>query len=226
MSSTGENTMGAASTIGVLALQGDFAAHARGFERLGCVTREVRTPAELEKVDGLVLPGGETTTLIKLMKETGLWDGVLSFSGNGKPIFGTCAGLILLARKVVDPQQDSLGLIDVTVQRNAYGRQVDSFTASGSAQVPTDLTPSVGLDRRATEADLELVFIRAPKITRVGESVSVLALHDGIPVLVRQGSLLAASFHPELSSDLVVESIFEQLVTHTRKKRRRPSATV
>lgn len=218
--------MGTESRIGVLALQGDFAAHARGFERLGCVTQEIRTPAGLDEVDGLVLPGGETTTLIKLMKETGLWEGVLGFSGQGKPIFGTCAGLILLAREVIDPKQESLGLIDVTVQRNAYGRQVDSFTAWGSAQLPDELSTPAGLDVPATESDLEFVFIRAPKIVRVGESVTVLARHDGIPVLVRQGPHLAASFHPELSAGLVVESIFGQLVTQARKPGRRPSATV
>jgi pyridoxal 5'-phosphate synthase pdxT subunit len=125
--------------IGVLALQGDFAAHGTAFARFGCESAEVRKTSELKEVDGLVLPGGETTTLIKLLRETGLWEGLLRHAAGGKPIFGTCAGLILLAKEVVDPPQPSLGLLDVTVQRNAYGRQVDSFETRGALRLPVDL---------------------------------------------------------------------------------------
>ena len=139
-------------TIGVLALQGDFAAHAKALGRLGCRVREVRRPKETEDVDGLVLPGGETTTLLKLLRETGLWDRVRSAPRERRPVFGTCAGLILLADQVSDPVQDSMALLSVSVRRNAYGRQVDSFVVPGSVWVPPDLAASVTRPARSNAA--------------------------------------------------------------------------
>jgi 5'-phosphate synthase pdxT subunit len=151
--------------IGVLALQGDFALHARALEKCGVEAVEVRKPVELDEVDGLIMPGGESTTLLKLMDAWDFVPALEKFHDAGKPIFGTCAGLILLAREVESPKQFSLGLIDVTVERNAYGRQRESFEASGTAK----LGPH--------PIQLEMVFIRAPRIKRVGPRVQVLAEH-------------------------------------------------
>jgi pyridoxal 5'-phosphate synthase pdxT subunit len=186
--------------IGVLALQGDFVLHARALARCGETSGvavevvEVRKPEQLEGLDGLVMPGGESTTLLKLMDAWGFVPALEKFHAGGKPIFGTCAGLILLAREVTSPSQFSLGLIDVGVERNAYGRQRESFEAALAVD---------GLDARFPG-----VFIRAPVVDRVGEAVEVLATHDGHPVLLRQGTIWAATFHPELSGDLRVHQRF------------------
>lgn len=204
--------------IGVLALQGDFEAHARSVTRHGVSVREIRRPAEVEQVDGLVLPGGETTTMIKLMQETGLWDAVGAAPGAGRPVFGTCAGLILLARKVTNPPQASLDLLPVTVERNAYGRQVDSFVEAGEVRVPDDLAAAL---RVGLVVPTEFVFIRAPRITALHGEVEVLARHKGMPVLVRSGLVLGGSFHPELTGDGLVVRLFLAMVAQARSDRPR-----
>jgi 5'-phosphate synthase pdxT subunit len=181
--------------IGVLALQGDFAAHAVALRRLGIEAPEVRKPGQLAGLDGLVIPGGESTTLLRLLRED-LASAVRGFHASGRPIFGTCAGLILLAREVVAPRQASLGLIDVTVERNAFGRQRESFEADGEARLDVGRVP------------LSMVFIRAPRILRAGPEVSVLATWQGEPVLARQGSVLVATFHPELTAEPHVHRYF------------------
>ena len=178
--------------IGVLALQGDFAAHRRAFEEIGAVTQEVRTAAELETVDALVMPGGESTTMMKLLEAEKL-KGPLRLFGQTKPIFATCAGAILVAREVSHPAQESLGLVDIGVERNAYGRQVHSTV--------THIKMEDG-------AELEAVFIRAPIIRRCGPDVHVLARHQGDPVLVSSGRHLIATFHPELTTDRTVQRRF------------------
>jgi 5'-phosphate synthase pdxT subunit len=180
--------------IGVLALQGDFAAHERALVRIGVCAVEVRRAQELEQTEGLIIPGGESTTMLKLIEDEGLLEPIKNYAREGKPIFGTCAGAILLARQVRNPEQPSLNLIDITVERNAYGRQVDSFIA----QVETKLAGE----------PLEAVFIRAPKIEQVGPKVEVLARHKNDPVLVREGKILAATFHPELTEDERVHRLF------------------
>ena len=185
-----------APLVGVLALQGDFEAHARMLERAGAEAVEVRTPAELANVDGLVVPGGESTTMLKLLNETGLKQPLADFAAK-KPIFGTCAGAILLAKEVSNPVQESLGLMDITVERNAYGRQLDSRIVRVRPET----------DALAGE-DLEAVFIRAPIIRRTGGDAKVLACYNGDPVLVEQGRHLVATFHPELSSDDRVHRLF------------------
>ena len=190
--------------IGVLALQGDFALHARALGKCGVEAVEVRKPAELDGVDGLIMPGGESTTLLKLMDAWDFVPAIEKFHNAGKPIFGTCAGLILLAREVESPRQFSLGLIDVTVERNAYGRQRESFEAAGVAR----------LDGHA--APLEMVFIRAPRIRKTGPGVEVLAEHGGEPVMARQGRILVATFHPELTDDTAVHRYFCDLVSRVR----------
>jgi len=190
--------------IGVLALQGDFARHAAALGRCGVEAVEVRRPEELSEVDGLIIPGGESTTLLKLMDEWAFVPALEKFHAASRPIFGTCAGLIVLAREVESPRQFSLGLIDVTVERNAYGRQRESFEASGT----------VTLDGRAHP--LEMVFIRAPRIRRVGVGVETLAEHHGEPVMARQGSVLVATFHPELTDDPAVHRYFCDVVSRAR----------
>ncbi len=173
--------------IGVLALQGDFAAHARALRRLGVAAREVRHALELRELDGLVIPGGESTTLLNLMGDEPWFEELRELHRRGGAILGTCAGAILLARQVEHPRQPGLGLLDATIARNAYGRQVDSFE--------TELrVPALGGPLRA-------VFIRAPRFSSVGPEVEVLAARDGEPVLVRQGCVVAATFHPELAGD-------------------------
>ncbi len=183
--------------IGVLALQGDYEKHARSLERVGAQVSEVRTAAELEACDGLVIPGGESTTMLKLLDREGLFEPLRRF-GAGKPIFGTCAGAILLATKVENPEQVSLGLVDIAVRRNAYGRQLDSRVAS------------IAADGFGT---IEAVFIRAPIILRTGPGVHVLARYEGDPVLVEEGIHLVATFHPELSDDDRVHAYFMKKVT-------------
>jgi len=177
--------------VGVLALQGAFELHQQRLSELGVASRQVRTPRDLIGVDALVMPGGESTTMSKLLTSSGLFDAISELLAAQVPVFGTCAGMILLAAEVEDgrPDQRSFGAIDITVQRNGYGRQVDSFE--------TDLViPALG-----TGATFHGVFIRAPKVVRVGEQVEVLASHDGSPVLLRQGVVCVASFHPELAGD-------------------------
>jgi len=202
--------------IGILALQGDFAAHARAFEREGCLVREVRSPREMGRIDGLVLPGGETTTLIKLIHRNGLWDVIRRAPANRCPLYGTCAGMILLAQEVIDPVQESLGLLPIRVRRNGYGRQVDSFVAAGQVRVPSDLADPKG---PSTISAVDLIFIRAPVIDEILGSVEVLARHDGVPILVRKGGVLAGSFHPELSDQGIVERIFLAMVRRARGER-------
>lgn len=183
--------------IGVLALQGDYEKHARSLERAGAQVSEVRTEAELNAVDGLVIPGGESTTMLKLLDRESLFEPLREF-GATKPIFGTCAGAILLATKVENPEQASLGLVDMGVRRNAYGRQLDSRV--------------VFIDAEGFGA-LEAVFIRAPIILSTGPGVTVLARYNGDPVLVEQGLHLVATFHPELSADDRVHAYFVKKVT-------------
>jgi pyridoxal 5'-phosphate synthase pdxT subunit len=192
--------MTALMRIGVLALQGDFALHAKALQKCGAEAVEVRKPEQLDDIDGLIIPGGESTTLLKLMDEWGFVAALEKFHADGKPIFGTCAGLILTARDVTNPPQFSLGLIDVGVERNAYGRQRESFETDGTAT----------LDGRPVA--IEMVFIRAPRIRRVGPGVQTLATHGGEPVMARQGSVLVATFHPELTDDPTVHRYFCQMV--------------
>ena len=183
--------------IGVLALQGDFDAHARAL-REEEVPR-VRRVAELAGLGGLVLPGGESSTLLNLMRDEPWFDALRAFHARGGFLFGTCAGAILLAREVSGPRQPSLGLLDVTVERNAFGRQVDSFEAT---------LPVTGL-----EAPVQAAFIRAPRIRAVGPKVLVLARLGDEPVLVRQGRILAATFHPEITGDVAIHQLFARMVT-------------
>lgn len=185
-------------TIGVLAIQGDFAAHASAIRDAGGNATEVRGASDLDALDGLIIPGGESTTMIKFIEEENLKGPLIEFAGRGCPIFGTCAGAILLAREVYNPTQASLGLIDIAVERNAYGRQVDSFIG----QVDTTLTGT----------PIEAVFIRAPKITEIGPEVEALASLRGEPVLVRCGDVMAATFHPELTDDRRVHLLFLEMV--------------
>jgi len=185
--------------VGVLALQGDFEAHQRALMRAGAEAVEVRSAADLQGIEALVIPGGESTTMMKLLEEEKLLDPLREF-GRERPVFGTCAGAILLASEVANPGQPgrpaqaSLGLMDMEVERNAYGRQLDSRIARLSPQ--------------GIEGDLEAVFIRAPIIRRVGNATKVLATYQGDPVLVEQGRHLAATFHPELTQDSRVHLMF------------------
>jgi 5'-phosphate synthase pdxT subunit len=177
--------------VGVLALQGDFEAHQRAFREAGAEAVQVRRASEVEGIDGLVIPGGESTTMLKLLREETLLEPLRAF-GARKPIFGTCAGAILLAREVVQPRQQSLELVDITIERNAYGRQVHSRV------------DKVMLDGEEVEA----VFIRAPVIRRVGAQVRVLARYGDDPVVVEEGRHLVATFHPELTADRRLQRLF------------------
>jgi len=181
--------------VGILAIQGDFAMHAKMLDRIGAPWKLVKDPATLREVSGLILPGGESTTMLKFFASDGLGEAVRQFGASGKPVFGTCAGAILLAKEVLSPPQERLGLLDVTIERNAYGRQIDSSVRQGDCPVLSD-------------RPIEMVFIRAPIIRRVGEDVRVLAHSDGLPVLVEQRNLLAATFHPELTEDETVHRYF------------------
>jgi pyridoxal 5'-phosphate synthase pdxT subunit len=183
--------------IGILAVQGDFAAHARMLQNMGAETVEVRTPEDLENCDGLILPGGESTTQLQFLKEEGLDKAIHRFAKADKAIFGTCAGAILLASDVKNPKQDSLALVDMTVLRNGYGRQMQSDVVSGSTSLH--------------EQPLEMVFIRAPIFERVGPGVEVLAEYAGKPALVQKGRVMAAAFHPELTGDETVHRRFLNL---------------
>jgi 5'-phosphate synthase pdxT subunit len=183
--------------IGIVAIQGDFAAHAAMLQALGAETVEVRTVQDLEGCDGIVLPGGESTTQLQFLKEEGLFDAIRKFSKQGGAIFGTCAGAILLATKVHNPPQESLGLLDMTVLRNGYGRQL----ASGVFYGPSTLK----------QEPLEMVFIRGPIIEEVAKDIAVLAKHEGKAALVEKGNVLAATFHPELTDDTCVHEHFLEM---------------
>jgi pyridoxal 5'-phosphate synthase pdxT subunit len=185
-----------ALALGVLALQGDYHAHVKAFAELGAAPFEVRTAEDLQRAEALVLPGGESTTMLKLLHRENLWES-LRAAVAAKPVFATCAGAILLAKHVTHPEQESLGAVDIDIERNAYGRQVHS------AVVKLELDGAV----------LEAVFIRAPIIRRVGAGVEVLSRHEGDPVLVRQGRSLIATFHPELSADRRLQKRFLELAT-------------
>jgi 5'-phosphate synthase pdxT subunit len=182
-----------ADRIAVLALQGDFAAHRKRLAEMGIESFEARKAEEIRGAAGLVIPGGESTTFWKFF-EAGSWEKeIRDFAATGRPVLGTCAGAIVLARDVTNPPQRALGLIDIGVERNAYGRQVDSFVGEIDA-------PELG-------GALPAVFIRAPRIRRVGRDVEVLGTREGEPVLVAQGNVIAATFHPELTSDTTVHDL-------------------
>lgn len=181
--------------IGVLAIQGDYEAHAAALRGAGAAPVLVRKPEELASLDGLIVPGGESTTMLKFLERDGFLEKLSTFV-QSKPTFGTCAGCILLAQEVLHPKQKSLAVLDATVERNAYGRQIDSSIEHAETKI----------------GPMEMVYIRAPRIVKVGQGVEVLAERDGFPVLVRQGHLLAATFHPELSEDLRVHRLFVEQV--------------
>jgi 5'-phosphate synthase pdxT subunit len=179
--------------IGVLALQGAFEVHARRLAQLGAATKLIRRPDQLATLDALVIPGGESTTFLKHLEREGFYEILHTFVQN-RPVLGTCAGCILLAKEVTNPPQRSFGVLDITVERNSYGRQNDSAILTSQTSLPG--------------GPLEMVFIRAPRITRVGAGVETLAARDGSPTLIRQGRLLAATFHPELTDDIRVHQLF------------------
>ena len=189
--------------VGVLALQGAFAAHSDCLTSIGVQSIEVRTPEQLNSVDALLMPGGESSTMSQLLESSGLFDPISARIAAGMPVFGTCAGMILLASEILDGRSDqrSFSAIDISVRRNAFGRQVDSFEGA--------INSSIG--------DFHGVFIRAPRIERVGDEVEVLGSIHNEPVLVRQGNVLAASFHPELSNDARLHEYFVS-ITANRKK--------
>lgn len=191
-------------TVGVLALQGDFEAHRRRLEALGATVILVRNPEQLDEVDGLVIPGGESGTFLKLLGENG-FDKLKSFV-RLKPTFGTCAGAILLAKDVENPRQTGLGALDIAIRRNAYGRQVDSSIREGRFR------DGKLLSREWVNSALEMVFIRAPKIARLGPEVEVMATEGDDPVAVRQGKVMASTFHPELSEDTRMHEVFLRLI--------------
>ncbi len=188
-------------TIGVLALQGAYDVHAAMVRHLEAHPILVRRPEQLQGLDGLILPGGESTTFLKHLERDGFFDALASFV-RVRPTFGTCAGCILLAKDVVNPAQRSFAVLDLTVERNAYGRQIDSTILEAPTSLPGE--------------PLEMVFIRAPRITRAGSDVKVLASRDSAPVLVEQGHLMAATFHPELSTDTRIHRHFLDLVLRYR----------
>ena len=192
--------MSARTRIGVLALQGAFAAHAAALQRLGASTAEVRVAVDLEQCDALVLPGGESTTMSQLLETSQLFDPLAKRIAAGMPVFGTCAGMILLSRGIADgrPDQRSFAALDIDVQRNGFGRQLDSFETEINV---------LGLDRA-----FHAVFIRAPRISRIGSEIETLATHGGEPVLVRSKTVMAASFHPELADDDRVHQLFLNMV--------------
>lgn len=185
--------------VGVLALQGDFAAHVAALIAAGADAVEIRNAQQLDEIDGLVIPGGESTTMLKLLNYDNLM-GALKRFVEEKPVFGTCAGTILLAREVSHPQQESLGAMDIAVERNAYGRQNESCVAT--------IVPEPEFQRRTGVQEMETVFIRAPIIRHVGRDVTVLARYKGDPVLIEQGRLMAATFHPELTPCSAVHVFF------------------
>ncbi len=189
--------------IGVLALQGDFFKHAEALNKLGLPAVFVKTPADLQQTDGLIMPGGESTTLVKLLKNSDLYDKIISYS-QAHPIFGTCAGAILLSQHVENHPVESFQLIDVDIVRNAYGRQIDSFVDFVDVELGEEKT------------QVEAVFIRAPKFTRVGEGVRVIGRHKTDVVMVENDRVMAATFHPELTDDLRIHQYFAEKVRKNR----------
>lgn len=200
-----------APRIGVLAIQGDYEAHGMALEEVGAQPSLVKTPEQLDGLDGLVMPGGESTTMLKFLERGGFFEALKDFA-NQKPVFGTCAGAILLAKDVRNPHQASLGVLDIAVERNAYGRQIDSAILELETSLPEwqELGP------------LETVFIRAPRIISVGPDVQVLVERGGFPVLVREGKNMAATFHPELSADRRVHKLFVDAVESWRSDENAP----
>ncbi|MEP6769441.1 MAG: pyridoxal 5'-phosphate synthase glutaminase subunit PdxT [Acidobacteriota bacterium] len=193
------------ASVAVLALQGDFEAHRQALARMGIASFEARKPSQIEDAAGVIIPGGESTTLWKFF-ELAPWEEALArFAASGRPMLGTCAGAIVLAREVTNPAQKALGLLDVSIERNGYGRQADSFIGTVDA-------PSLG-------GQIPAVFIRAPRIRKVGSGVDVLATREGEPVLVRQGNVVAATFHPELTSDERVHRLaFQGVIEESPRK--------
>ena len=189
--------------IGVLAIQGDYSAHAAALTECGATPVEVRNADQLADLEGLILPGGESTTMLKFLERHNFLEDLRAYCGK-RPVFGTCAGAILLAREVRNPAQRSLGVLDIVIERNAYGRQIDSSIVTAETSLPG--------------GPLEMVFIRAPRIVTAGPEVQVLAQRDGLPTLVRQGSTMAATFHPELTVDRRVHKAFVELVTASLQK--------
>lgn len=188
--------------VGILALQGGYAAHAQMLDRLSVQWKYIRQSNELSDVDGLILPGGETSTMLRLLNETGLFSAIQAAGKAGMPMFGTCAGAILLAKEVYFPAQESLGLMDISAKRNAYGRQVSSRVVQGNYQLK---------DQNAEEdvrGQMEMVFIRAPQIEVLSTDVKIIAAHNATPVCVQQGCFLAATFHPELGQDASLHAHF------------------
>ncbi len=194
-------------TIGVLAVQGDYALHVAALDQIGAQSILVRNVEEFSSVQGLILPGGESTTMLKFLDEEGLGGAILDFSQNGKPIFGTCAGAILLAKEVIDSNQGHLGLVDIGISRNAYGRQIESSIRWGMCGA-------------LSSGPIEMVFIRAPIIHRVGPGVQILGECDSLPVLVEEENCLCSTFHPELCSDLGIHRYFlnkvDQAIGHKK----------
>jgi len=187
--------------VGILAIQGDFALHAKMLERIGAPWKLIKYASELGGVGGLILPGGESTTMLKFFGNEGMGAAIQEFAAAGKPVFGTCAGAILLAKEVLNPAQEQLGLLDVSIERNAYGRQVGSSVRLGECP-------------ELAGWPVEMVFIRAPIIRRVGRGVRVLGRSDGLPVLVEQANILAATFHPELTEDETIHRYFLDKLNH------------
>ena len=188
-------------TIGVLALQGAFEVHAARLASLGATATLIRKPEQLATLDALIIPGGESTAFLKHLERAGFYDTLNAFV-HSKPVFGTCAGCILLAKEVTNPTQRSFGVLDITVERNAYGRQNDSAILLSETTLPG--------------GPLEMVFIRAPRITRTGPTVETLATRDGSPTLIRQGHLLAATFHPELTDSTRIHQLFLDIVREAK----------
>src|SRR5690348_16434680 len=193
-------------TVGVLAIQGDYEAHKQRLEQLGAVVTLVRKPEQLDSIDAIVIPGGESSTFLNFLAERGFLEKLRDFVRT-KPTFGTCAGAILLANSVENPPQQSLQALDIRIRRNAYGRQNESSIREGSTMLG--------------EKPLEMVFIRAPKIVSTGKGVEVLASESGDPVLVRQGKIMASTFHPELSDDTRVHQEFLELVKNGTGEQKR-----
>jgi 5'-phosphate synthase pdxT subunit len=203
--------------IGILAIQGDYEAHAKMLDRLGVKWTYVRRPADIDGIAGIILPGGESTTHLKVMREECLWEALHKFHSRGGAFFGTCAGAILLARAVHNPPQASLGFLDVSILRNGYGRQLASDVHEGRTKL--------------RDEPMEMVFIRAPIIETVGAGVEVLAEDAAHPVLVQQGRILASTFHPELTDDPTVHRHFLEMIQHngnnasTAKAAKKPAAS-
>lgn len=190
--------------IGVLAIQGDYEAHKARLEQLDAEVTLVRKPEQLDAIDGIVIPGGESSTFLNFLAERGFLEKLRDFVST-KPTFGTCAGAILLAKQVENPPQQSLEAMDIRIRRNAYGRQIDSSIRQAQTKLG--------------DKPLEMVFIRAPKIVSTGKGVEVLATHGGDPVLVRQGKIMAATFHPELSDDTRVHQEFVKMVRNGHRRK-------